>query len=95
MVKKLSARDETFVCYRTSTYKMHHFETISGYKFVLLTDPTADGARFILRQLYVGPFLEFVVRNPLMPMDSKERGVDNEHFRNSTDRFMRNLSIFN
>jgi hypothetical protein len=87
-------RDETFVCYSTSTYKMTLFETISGYKFVMLTDPSAEGVRFILRQIYTGPFVEYVVRNPLMTMDSKERGFDNDNFRNATDRLVKNLSIF-
>jgi trafficking protein particle complex subunit 1 len=42
----------------------------------------------------MGPFLEYVVRNPLTTMDSKEKGIDNEHFRLATDRLLRGLSIF-
>ncbi|KAF9049782.1 TRAPP complex subunit bet5 [Panaeolus papilionaceus] len=94
MVKKLSTRDEQFVNYRTSSYKLHLFETISGYKFVMLSDPKADSLRFVLRQIYVGPFLEYVVRNPLVKMDSKEQGIDNEYFRASVDRLIRGLSVF-
>lgn len=94
MVQKLSGRDESFVNYRTSGYKLHVFETLTGYKFVMLTDPVTDSMRFVLRQIYTGPFLEYVVRNPLIAMDSKERGVDNEHFRQATDRLLRSLSIF-
>jgi len=78
MVKRLSGRDESFVSYRTSTYKLHLFETVSGYRFVMLSDPNADSLRFIMRSIYTGPFLEYVVRNPLVPMDSRERGIDNE-----------------
>ena len=87
-------RDEQFVNYRTSTYKLHLYETLSGYKFVMLSDPNADSLRFILRQIYAGPFLEYVVRNPIMDMDSKEHGIDNEYFRMSTDRMVRGLSVF-
>ncbi|KDQ21198.1 hypothetical protein BOTBODRAFT_25623 [Botryobasidium botryosum FD-172 SS1] len=94
MVKKLSGRDENFVNYRTSTYKLHLFETMTGYKFVMLTDPSADSARFALRQLYAGPFIEHVVRNPLVSMNSREHGIDNEQFRNATDRFIHSLPIF-
>ncbi|KAH9171990.1 TRAPP complex subunit bet5 [Lactarius sanguifluus] len=68
MIKRLSGRDESFVSYRTSTYKLHFFETVSGYRTV--------------------------VRNPLVPMDSRERGVDNEYFRASVDRLVRGLSVF-
>ncbi|SJK97808.1 related to multiple myeloma protein 2 [Armillaria ostoyae] len=94
MIKKLSGRDEQFVNYRTSAYKLHLFETISGYKFVMLSDPNADSLRFVLRQIYVGPFLQYVTRNPLVSMDSKECGIDNEYFRSSVDRLVRGLSIF-
>ncbi|KAL0566980.1 Trafficking protein particle complex subunit BET5 [Marasmius crinis-equi] len=96
MIKKISGRDEQFVNYRTSSYKMHLFETISGYKFVLLSDPIADSTalRLALRGIYVGPFLEYVVRNPLVTMDSKTHGIDNEYFRSSIDRVMRGLPTF-
>ncbi|KAH9961600.1 Sybindin-like protein [Russula dissimulans] len=94
MVKRLSGRDESFVGYRTSTYKLHLFETASGYRFIMLSDPNADSLRFVMRSIYTGPFLDYVVRNPLVPMDSNERGVDNEYFRASVDRLVRGLSIF-
>lgn len=89
-----SCRDEQFVNYRTSAYKLHLFETISGYKFVILSDPGAESLRFFLRQIYVGPFLEYVVRNPLVAMDSKDYGIDNEYFRASVDRMVRGSSFF-
>ena len=73
---------------------MHLYETLSGYKFVMLSDPSADSLRFVLRQIYSGPFLEYVVRNPLVDMDYKERGIDNEYFRMSTDRLIRGLTVF-
>jgi len=82
------------VNYRTSSYKLHVYQTLSGYKFVMLSDPNTDSLRFVLRQIYVGPFLEYVVRNPLVKMDSREYGIDNEYFRSSTDRLVRGLSVF-
>ncbi|KAF8161133.1 snare-like protein [Crassisporium funariophilum] len=94
MIKKVSGRDEQFVNYRTSAYKLHLFETLSGYKFVMLSDPKTDSLRFVLRQIYIGPFLEYVVRNPLLKMDSREQGIDNEYFRASVDRLIRGLSVF-
>ena len=83
------------MAYRTSTYKLHLYETLSGYKFVMLTDPQVDSLRFVLRQLYTGPFLEYVVRNPLSDMDSREYGIDNERFRSGIDRLLRGLPFFN
>ena len=87
-------RDEQFVNYRTSAYKLHLYETPTGYKFVMLSDAKTDSLRFVLRQIYVGPFLEYVVRNPLVKMDDREHGVDNEYFRASVDRLVRGLSVF-
>ncbi|KAF8844345.1 snare-like protein [Paxillus ammoniavirescens] len=94
MIKKLSGRDEQFTSYRTSAYKLHFYGTISGYKFVMLSDPSTDGLRFVLRQIYNGPFVDYVARNPLVPMDSREQGIDNDYFRASVDRLVRGLSVF-
>lgn len=94
MVKKLSGRDEQFTSYRTSAYKLHLYETMSGYKFIMLSDPSTDGLRFILRQIYNGPFVDYVARNPLVSMDSREQGIDNDYFRASVDRLIRGLSVF-
>lgn len=60
----------------------------------MLSDPTINSLRSILRQIYVGPFLEYVVRNPLIKMDSREHGIDNEFFRGSVDRLIRGLEVF-
>lgn len=95
MIKKLSGRDEQFTSYRTSAYRLHLFETPSGYKFVMLTDPKSDTMRHVLKQIYLVGFLEFVVRNPLIKMDSREMGIDNDNFRNAIDRYVRGLPNYN
>jgi hypothetical protein len=87
-------RDELFTSYRTSTYRLHLYETLSGYKFVMLGDPVSDGLRRVMHQIYIGPFVEYVVRNPLATMDSKEQGIDNEYFRASVDRLVRGMPMF-
>lgn len=74
--------------YRTSTYKLHLLETVSGYKFIMFSDPSSESLRPVLRSIYAGPFLEYVVRNPLVAMDSKEYGIDNDNFRASIDRYV-------
>ena len=87
-------RDEQFVNYKTSTYKLHLYETVSGFKFVMLSDPEADSLRTSLHSIYAGPFLDYVVRNPLVSMDSKERGIDNEYFRAATDRLVKGIPFY-
>lgn len=81
-----SPSDENFIAYRTSAYKLHLYETPSGYKLILLSDPLADSLRFVLRQVYAGPFLEYVVRNPLVTLDDREKGVDNDQVRKGASR---------
>lgn len=86
--------DEQFLAYKTSAYKLHLYETLSGYKFVMLSDPDTDSLRPVLRQIYAGPFIDYVVRNPLSTMDSRTHGIDSEYFRASVDRYLRGLLAF-
>jgi hypothetical protein len=73
-----SIREEAFTSYTTSQYKLHFYETQTGYRFILLSDPSTDSLRFVLRQIHVGPFVEHVVRNPLIQMNSRDQGIDND-----------------
>lgn len=93
-IKDFVISDDHFVNYRTNAYKLHLFETPTGYKFVMLSDHKSDSLRFVLRQIYHGPFIDYVVRNPLVKMDSREHGIDNEYFRAGVDRLVRGLSVF-
>lgn len=87
--------DEPFVSYRTSSYKLHFFEVPSGFKFVLLSDPSTDSLKFVLRQLYTGAFQDYVVRNPLVVMDSRVsgKGIDSDAFRAAVNTLVTSLSI--
>lgn len=64
--------------FTTSAYKLHLYETLTGYRFILLSDPAADSLKFVLRHIHVGPFVEHVVRNPLIEIDSRTEGIDND-----------------
>mmetsp|Transcript_107806 Transcript_107806/g.286998 ORF Transcript_107806/g.286998 Transcript_107806/m.286998 type:complete len:131 (-) Transcript_107806:67-459(-) len=54
-----------FVSYATPQYKLHSFETASGYRFVLTTDPSVPNQQECLRHIYAELFVEYVVKNPL------------------------------
>ncbi|CAO3639556.1 unnamed protein product [Cunninghamella echinulata] len=58
-----------FISYRTSTYRLHYYETPTGLKFVLNTDPNTEGMRSVLKQIYVQLYVDFVVKNGLMRLD--------------------------
>ena len=91
MVSKLSTRpDESFHALTTSAYKLHYLATPSSYHFVLLTSPQAGSCRPLLRQIYTGPFNEFIVRNPLASLDSQKsgKGIDNPSFRRAVEKLL-------
>ncbi|KAL7010360.1 Trafficking protein particle complex subunit BET5 [Cystobasidiomycetes sp. EMM_F5] len=97
MAKKLSGKDdEAFLAYKTSTYKLHLFETPSGFKFVLFSDPNVDSLRNVLRSIYQSAFIEFVVRNPMVEMDSaiSGKGIDNHAFRTAVHNFISGLGVY-
>jgi hypothetical protein len=62
----------------------------------MLSDPSIESLRVVLRQIYSGAFQEFVVRNPLVGLDSAVtgQGIDNDNFRRSVDGFVRALTVF-
>ncbi|GAA5903636.1 TRAPP subunit BET5 [Sporobolomyces salmoneus] len=91
MVKKLSSREsDSFHSFSTSTYKLHSLSTPTQFHFVLLTSPTPTSHRPLLRSLYTGPFNEYVVRNPLIDLDTRigGKGIGNEKFRREVDRML-------
>ena len=51
---------------RTSGYKLHYRETMSGYRLALTTDPdfSASSAQDILDALFLNVFVEWVVKDP-------------------------------
>ncbi|CAJ0751492.1 12271_t:CDS:10, partial [Entrophospora sp. SA101] len=89
-VKKLTGSQDGFLSYRTSTYKLHYYETPTGLKFVINTDTNADSLRPVLRQIYVNFYVEYVVKNPLSPAEHPHgEGVNNEYFKAAVDKFIK------
>jgi trafficking protein particle complex subunit 1 len=79
----------SFLSYRTSQYKLHYYETPSNTKFVMLTDTKAPSMRIALHQIWVNIYVEFVVKNPLSPVEHPGGlGVNNELFEASLEQFV-------
>ncbi|KAI9612314.1 hypothetical protein KEM48_004216 [Puccinia striiformis f. sp. tritici PST-130] len=97
MVQKLAGKQEVLHCYTTSAYTLHILTTPTNHTFVLFTSPMTESMRPILKTVWRTAWLDFVVRNPLVSIDSKRsgRGIDNDMFRRSVDNQMRSLSVFN
>jgi len=88
-VRKLGGEDDSFLSYRTSQYKLHYYETPSNTKFVMLTDTKAPSMRIALHQIWVNIYVEFVVKNPLSPVEHPGGlGVNNELFEASLEQFV-------
>ncbi|KAI9010375.1 Sybindin-like family-domain-containing protein [Phycomyces nitens] len=68
-VRKLSTSQDGFISYKTSTYRLHYYETPTGLKFVMNSDPNTESLRAVLKQIYVQLYVEFVVKNGLMRFD--------------------------
>ncbi|WAQ90293.1 hypothetical protein PtA15_12A281 [Puccinia triticina] len=97
MVQKLAGKQEVLHCYTTSAYTLHILTTPTNHTFTLFTSPMTESLRPALKTLWRTAWLDFVVRNPLVSIDSKKsgRGIDNEMFRRSVDNQMRALPVFN
>ncbi|OBZ82467.1 Transport protein particle subunit bet5 [Choanephora cucurbitarum] len=68
-VRKLSGNQDGFISYKTSTYRLHYYETPTGLKFVMNSDPQTENLRLVLKQIYTQLYVEFVVKNGLMRFD--------------------------
>ncbi|KAN0004670.1 hypothetical protein ACTFIU_001908 [Dictyostelium citrinum] len=54
-----------FHCYKTSTYKLHYYETLSCIKFIIMSDPNVPDLRDDLKKIYSQIFVEYVIKNPI------------------------------
>ncbi|KAH8821670.1 Longin-like domain-containing protein [Xylogone sp. PMI_703] len=92
MVRKLGGPDDSFISYRTGQYKLHYYETLTNIKFVMLTDTQTPNMRNVLHQIYVNLYVEFVVKNPLSPVEHPGgEGVANELFELALDQFVKGV----
>ncbi|OBT65944.1 hypothetical protein VE03_03220 [Pseudogymnoascus sp. 23342-1-I1] len=82
----------SFISYRTGQYKLHYYETPTSIKFVMLTDTQSLNMRNVLHQIYVNLYVEFVVKNPLSPVEHPGGdGVANELFELALDQFVKGV----
>ncbi|KAL5614783.1 hypothetical protein BROUX41_004872 [Berkeleyomyces rouxiae] len=92
MVRKLGGDDDAFVAFRTGQYKLHYYETPANLRFVMLTDTMTPSMRNVLHQIYINLWVEYIVKNPLAPVEHKGgAGVKNELFEMGLDQFIRTL----
>lgn len=99
MVRKLGGDNDNFISYRTGEYKLHYYETPTNMKFVMLTDIETKNLRLYLHQIWANLFVEYVVKNPLSPIEHPGGvGVASELFELGLEKFvvgpLRSMHLF-
>ncbi len=85
-VKGIAPKEgETFQSFNTSTYKLHFFESPTGFKFIFLTDTNAGDLDSHLVEIYTKFFVPFVISNPLYELHKK---VNCYLFTENLDRYV-------
>mmetsp|Transcript_16643 Transcript_16643/g.49702 ORF Transcript_16643/g.49702 Transcript_16643/m.49702 type:complete len:147 (+) Transcript_16643:254-694(+) len=74
LVGKMKPReDDNVLVMKTDVYALHTYASLSGYRFVLITDLDAGDQKQTLFHLYRELWVECVVKNPLQDPRSGER----------------------
>ncbi|KAJ1939976.1 TRAPP complex subunit bet5, partial [Linderina pennispora] len=89
IVNKLSGKDGPqggnpggFMSFATNTYRMHYYESSTGVKFILNTDPHTASMQQVLEMIYRNIYVEYVTKNPLFnPNPATSAPIENDYFR--------------
>lgn len=54
-----------FNSFNTPLYKLHYFETLTAYKFVMITHKSIPNLSNFLKDLYKSIFIDFILLNPM------------------------------
>ncbi|TFJ87434.1 hypothetical protein NSK_001765 [Nannochloropsis salina CCMP1776] len=80
---------------RTNAYTLHHFETLTGLRFVLNTDNSIVDMRGHLRHIYSGIWVQHVVQNPQYKIgEGGSAGRLPPAFAQSLEQYVTNLPGF-
>jgi hypothetical protein len=60
--------------YKTNTYKLHFYESPTGFKFIIITDPNVGQITDHLKHIYRKIFVEYAATNALHKTNGKIEG---------------------
>lgn len=80
--------------FSTGAYRVHFLESLSNYKFVLLSDLDTENLQNALWDLYSTVFLKTVVHNALSPVEFGENRISNASFIQQSDNYLLALPVF-
>ncbi|KXN67527.1 hypothetical protein CONCODRAFT_80103 [Conidiobolus coronatus NRRL 28638] len=77
-------------------YKLHYFETLSGIRLVMCTDPGVNSMKDALKYIYQHFFVEFVIKNPLAKNHEEPNKwkVNNPSFNHNLFQYIVHLPSF-
>ncbi|KAJ1621266.1 trafficking protein particle complex subunit 1 [Pavlovales sp. CCMP2436] len=75
----------------TNKFKLNYYETATGLRFILNTDPQSGDMRECLRHIYSNVYVEFASKNPLYKLGEP---LNNELFVAALDKYARSLPAF-
>ena len=95
MVDKLAPRknDDGILAIKTDSYTLHQYETLTGYRFVLITDNAAGDLRQNLHHIYAQLWVECVVKSPMQDLSTGKR-VGSPLFEQQLNAYVEHLSCF-
>ncbi|KAI8894058.1 Sybindin-like protein [Globomyces pollinis-pini] len=82
---------ESFITYRTDSYKLHYYETPACLKFVLLSDIEMANTKGVLHSIFSDIYVPYVSKNPMIPFDAP---INNDLFRSHLNKFIKSLPNF-
>lgn len=77
--------------YSTGAYKLNYYETMSGLKFVMLTDNNVGDIQSELREIHSKFYIRYALKNPCYAIGAP---ITNEVFKEKLDEYVRSLPFF-
>ena len=92
-VDKMSPKDgqNGFHSYSTNEYKLHFYESPTGFKFILTTDTRVGNITETLKKIYSQVYVKYVVRNPLCDLNMP---ISSSLFETKLESFINDLPFY-
>ncbi|KAH8060355.1 FAD binding domain of DNA photolyase [Aureococcus anophagefferens] len=93
MVDKMAPRKsgDGLLAIKTDSYTLHSYETLTGYRFILVTDNAAGDLRQNLHHIYAQLWVECVVKSPIQDLSTGKK-VGSPLFEHQLDAYVEHLS---
>ncbi|OBA21066.1 hypothetical protein METBIDRAFT_11644 [Metschnikowia bicuspidata var. bicuspidata NRRL YB-4993] len=84
----------TLRSFSTGHYRVHFLESLSNFKFALVTDLQVDNLQAQLWELYSTVFVGHVLRNALAPVEFGTSKLNSAEFTSLSDAYLSSLPVF-